>query len=1350
MEFAALMRNRVLFPAIAAILASSFYSAAVPQHPVPPDAAWPEAGQEQKPWTYWWWMGCAVERETLGEVLDAYAAAGFGGLHIVPIYGVQGEEADYVEFLSPEWVDLLEFVVMEARQRGLGIDMSTGAGWPFGGPGVGPETAALRLNVKEMVVSGGARESVRVGDSTVALRAVSEKGEMLDLLPLAEEGRVRWEAPAGQWTVYLVNYEPTGQQVKRAAPGGEGSVLDPFSAEAMGRYLQQFDEALAGTGDFRPRAQYHDSYEYYNADFTPDLLPEFEARRGYDLLPELPALMGQGDADRAARVRRDYRMTLAELHREFIARWVGWADAHGYLTRNQAHGAPANLLDVYATAAIPETEIFGPSGFPIPGLRTDPDFPRQDGPDPLMAKFASSAAHINGKPLVSSETCTWLGEHFKTSLAQAKPEIDQLFAAGINHIFYHGSPYSPPGAPWPGWLFYASTHFAPSNPFWRDFPALNAYVARVQSVLQAGMPDNDVLLYFPYEDILHADGNLLSQLTVHNLDWQQAGGLRAAAEWLWESGVGFDYVSDAQLLRCKGGLGGVHAPGGVYRTILVPACGYMPLDTMRRLLAMAEAGAQVWFIDSPRKRVPGLQDAQARQAEMDMLTADYAPHEGGGVMAHVRGLGCVLVGGLANSEFLETLAPSEFVAQGGVKFIRRRLVDGHYYFITHLGAEPVDGWIPMATHFRAAVILDPLHADRVGAAAVSLGEPVLPGLPPRTHCYLQLEPGQSLVLRTFSNREPDVPAWPYAHAGAPVGIEGPWRVTFLEGGPEIPEPVEVRKLVSWTEFGGEPYRNFSGTARYETTFQKPAVDAGDWRLDLGGVGESARVFLNGAEVAVAFSFPFHVPVGAHLADGVNTIAIEVTNLGANRIAWMDRQGMDWKRFHDINYVNIQYKPFDASGWPPMPSGLLSPVRLVPLHGFVPQPPENAEQPGIDSLGVAAPGWTGEIVAEIEQSYAGWDVEIGDADNDGRNEILVTGCPDSRLYLLRKDADGWNSRLLAENLARRSAPPHMGLSVRVVDLNGDGTNEIILGTGQEHGEAGPAFFHVMRTDGESITHAVSAQAFLEGSLYTHNFGIHDLDGDGVQEVVSAYCGSGEITRYDVSADLGSIERRMIFQNPGSGEDSLIADVDNDGRVEYVTCDSYRTDAARVLIFDFDDAGELVAPPRIVLDNALGRPAFNAGVEAGDVNNDGETELVVIWKEREDENHGTLVAYKVREAEAVPVHVFADRDPDLDLGYAEKMMCIADADNNGRNELLVTTRGERRWGGNGLGHVLLYRVEEDGAVRKELVFNFHVNRADAVWCAVGDADNDGRNDIVLATGAGHRERPGWSHVVLLKHE
>jgi hypothetical protein len=161
-------------------------------------------------------------------------------------------------------------------------------------------------------------------------------------------------------------------------------------------------------------------------------------------------------------------------------------------------------------------------------------------------------------------------------------------------------------------------------------------------------------------------------------------------------------------------------------------------------------------------------------------------------------------------------------------------------------------------------------------------------------------------------------------------LRGEWSIEFVKGGPTLPPPVKTGTLKSWTELGGEDTKRFGGTARYRLEFDAPAMPADDWLLTLGDVRESARIRLNGKDVTTAWSLPFHVRVGDFLAPGRNVIELEVTNLAANRIRDLDQRKVPWKIMHEINFVNINYRPFDASGWPLTPSGLLGPVMLTPL------------------------------------------------------------------------------------------------------------------------------------------------------------------------------------------------------------------------------------------------------------------------------------------------------------------------------------------------------------------------------------------------------------------------------------
>jgi hypothetical protein len=829
---------------------------------------WPQITQSAKPWTRWWWPGSAVEKSELTAQLEAMAAAGMGGVEITPIYGARGGEARYLDFLSPRWVEMLGHTTREASRLGLGVDMATGTGWPFGGPMV----------------------SAADGSSSLALL----------------DGKLTGK--------------PTGMKVKRAGPGGEGLVLDPYSTAALDRYLRPFSKALAqlprdATQGRGVRAQFHDSFEYYNSSWTSKLPDVFREMHGYDLQSFARELGAEKplDADTLARVKGDYRRALARLHLDYVNAWVKWSHAEGFIARNQGHGAPGNLLDLYGAADIPETESFGLTVLPIAGRRTDSADVSID-PDPpevMIGRFASSAAHFTGRPLVSSETLTWLRENFRESPAAAKPQLDRLLAAGINHIFYHGTVYSPAAAEWPGWFFYASTQLAVSNPLWRDFGAMHAYVARVQSVLQAGAPDNDVLLYFAFDDAIERSEGLMQQFGVHENQWLIDSATGRLAARLIESGCSFDFVSDAQLAALRVGDGSLVAPGARYRVIVVPAVRRMPVETLERLRQLSIQGNKVIFESLPGD-VPGYGNLETRRARFRALLA--TPEL---VAAVASDLGPALG---------KHGVRREPATQAGLTHIRRVRGDGHDYFLVNLGAKAFDSWLQLESTAETAMILDPM-TGLTGAAATRRA--------PRgkLRVYLQLASGESALVRTYrvAPRQPSQP-WRYLKARSEgVAPPGAWQLEFIQGGPELPAPARLTGLASWTTLADAEAKRFAGTARYRTEFDAPAGAADEWLLDLGDVRETARVRLNGESLGTAWAAPFRVRLGGGLKASGNTLEIEVTNLPANRVRDLDVRKAPWKMMRDANLVSVKYRPFDASGWDIEPSGLLGPVLLVPME-----------------------------------------------------------------------------------------------------------------------------------------------------------------------------------------------------------------------------------------------------------------------------------------------------------------------------------------------------------------------------------------------------------------------------------
>ncbi len=855
--------------------------------PTSPDPfAWPSFDRNTRPWTRWWWLGSAVDQPNLQRMLTQFHDAGIGGVEICPIYGAKGYESRFIPYLSPTWMQMLAFTTTTAARLHLGVDLTTGTGWPMGGPWIPKDKAS---------------ESVRI------------------VLP---------STPGGSPSLVV---KQAIQRVKRAAPGGQGYVIDPYSISSLDTYLARFNQAFAHYDGLPPHAWFHDSFEYFGADWTPNLLEQFSRRRGYDLSHHLDSLAGRGDPDVAARVREDYRRTLAELHLEWVSHWTAWSHSHGSLTREQAHGAPANIEDVYAAADIPETEgsFGGGSAAQIP-----------------MMKFASSAARTTGKRFASSETFTWLGEHFQVPLASLKPVVDTFFLAGINHIFFHGIPYSPSDAPWPGWLFYAAVNFGPNGGIWHDLPAFNAYATRCQSILQAGHPDNDVLLYFPVADFWQHIGPapgipkdapgaeadpLVIQFTTPGL-WMHGSPFYRTAMALWNKGVSYDEVTDALLAHARVEDGRCILGGNRYQAIVIPPCRFLPLTTLEHLATLARAGATVVFEGTAPSDVPGYHNFQQRRAGLLALEHSLALHPGRTTV----GTGAVFIGPDLFGLLSEAGVQRESMSDQGLRCVRRTRADGTDYFIVNTGKSTVDGWVPLSKPARFASLLDPIAADRAGRAALR-GPEMSPDV------YLQLAPNQSLVLRLYDSsaapRFAHAAPWPYLHAStAPaVPLSGEWSVHFLEGGPVLPRDFQAPSLVPWTGRGDADADRFSGTARYTLTFNFEPSDTHDWVLSLGRVAESARVRLNGRELATLWCPPFEVPVGQALRAGQNVLQIDVTNVAANRIRDLDRRHVQWKRFYEINFVNKNYQPFDASGWPIRTSGLVGPVALRPVTTFNPSP-----------------------------------------------------------------------------------------------------------------------------------------------------------------------------------------------------------------------------------------------------------------------------------------------------------------------------------------------------------------------------------------------------------------------------
>jgi len=884
--------------------------------------AWPEITQSARPWTRWWWHGSAVDNANITRLLEAYKAAGLGGVEITCIYGVRGAENRELQYLSPEWLAAVRHTLSEAKRLGLDVDLPTGSGWRMGGPSVAEEDGNRQLALRGEAVAGGSAFSATYqAPRPQAVVANGPNGQIIELTDKIDaEGKLSWTSPTGDWTVYTAAQRWSRDNVKRPAPGGEGRNINPYSRRPLDNYLKYFAAKMGDLPQAGIRAQFHDSFEY-EGNWCDEFFAEFEKRRGYKLQTQLPAMDGKGDPDLVARVKHDYRETLSDLVLDnLIQPWAEWSRAHGMLARNQSHGSPANWLDLYGAVDIPETESFG----------------RLVGGDghPLMFKFASSAAHVMGRPLVSSETATWLDEHYNVTLAQVKEMVDRQLMSGINHVLYHGTAYSPADAAWPGWVFYASSQLNTQNPIWRDFPALNAYVTRCQSMLQSTKADNDVLVYWPIHDTWQSAAGLRMDLRVHNApEWLLGTQFGRFAEWLSDRGYTFDYISDRQIGRCDVSDGQIKTPGGQYTTIVVPDAKTLPLATLKKLMSLAEAGATIVFANSLPGGAPGY-ETDASRAAWNAAIAPLISELTGGLQtaSSQTWLQQAKVGrgrAVLSSDWAALMAEAKVAREtmhevGGVSFVRHASGSGHVYLLRNETKEIVDQWIAPAVAWQSAIIMDPL-TGHAGAAAVRAH-----GTDAR-QLHIQLTPGQTLFVKTLRDSATVASKWQYQgrQAASAQALAGTWSVEFAEGGPELPPTAKIDNLDTWTKFAGEAGERFAGTARYSISFDAPA--AGNYMLDLGKVAESARVEINGKPVATLIAPPYTAEIDLK-AQG-NQLVVEVTSVAANRIRDLDRRRVEWKIFKDINIVGINYRPLDASRWPVREAGLLGPVTISQMSSM---------------------------------------------------------------------------------------------------------------------------------------------------------------------------------------------------------------------------------------------------------------------------------------------------------------------------------------------------------------------------------------------------------------------------------
>src|SRR5260370_465887 len=621
----------------------------------------------------WWWFGPAVTKPELEREMRLMKDGGIGGFEVQPVYPLSPDDPTLgiknLPYLSDEFIDALRFVSAKARELGLRMDLTLGSGWPFGGPQVSISDAAGMLRTERVKPQGSTRRvplpSITAGERLLAVFSVRSEGQSIasdDLHELYDihDGAV-W-LPAGlegQHEVLFFISSRTGRQVKRPAVGAEGYVLNHLDRAATERYLKNVgDRLMQAFGSNPPHAVFCDSLEAYGQDWTSDFLEEFEKRRGYDLKPYLPALVTD-IGPKTLEIRRDWGRTLTELLNEGLLMPLhDWAQRNHTLLRVQDYGVPAAALSSNAYVDLPEGE--GPQWKIVRATR-----------------WASSASHLYGHQVTSSETWTWLHSPvFRATPLDMKAEADRHFLVGVNQLVGHGWPYTAEGVEYPGWRFYASGVFNDKNPWWIVMPDIASYLQRISFLMRQGRPSNDVAMYLPNDDA----GAHFTNGNTHMIETLRDRVGPDVIPAVLEAGYDFDFIDDDLLMKLGRVEKGELALGpNRYRIVLLPGVERIPLATLRKLEEFARSSGIVMATRRRPEVAPGFQATKAEETQVREVSQRlfYGPSSTRHFVEDEKAqLGNMLTSLLPPDVSLSPPAPQ-------IGFIHRKLNDAEVYFLAN-------------------------------------------------------------------------------------------------------------------------------------------------------------------------------------------------------------------------------------------------------------------------------------------------------------------------------------------------------------------------------------------------------------------------------------------------------------------------------------------------------------------------------------------------------------------------------------------------------------------------------------------------------------------------------------------
>jgi hypothetical protein len=632
----------------------------------------------------WWGWDGPMTDTVIKRDLDRIKAMGFRGVMIEAGYGMTAK------YLSPEWFTLVKLAVDEAKKRNMIVWIEDEGKYPSGFAGGKFSNERPDLKMQGLVITGkidvtpGETVTKKLPPYAVSAAAFNNDDNTTRVIDISS-GEINWLVPEGRWQIFVAGHRFRSSQTRSVNNPTRGkdttaSLMDYLNPLATKQFLEwtheQYKKYIGSEFGKTFMGFMGDEPDFTYTPWTPKILEEFKARKGYDAGPYLASFLVPQPNEEAKRIKADYWDVWSGLFRDNFfkvqADWC-WENNIEYIVHlnheDQIPGLVRSSGDFFRNmryVGVPGVDVIWSQIW----MDHVADYP----------KLASSASHLYGRPRAFTES--FAAYTYRPTVPQAKWVLDYQLVRGINSVqimFMSASTSRPRPA--------AAAINTPAKPvvqaprrtsfFQSDtFPPVATYINRATYLLSQGRPVAQIGLYFPTLSMWYGDN--ASNTSLLDISRQ-----------LTENQLDFDFVDEQALSSVLVPENGtlLNVSRQAYKAIIIPSVSIISAASLEKLKKFSDGGGKVIFLGT----LPSL----AADANFVNATSigdiSWALREPSGKLTPA------IIGSLPDPDFkTDRSLPA-------VKYLHRKWADAEMYFIFNEEQAPVTFEAEMAGNGKAEV-----------------------------------------------------------------------------------------------------------------------------------------------------------------------------------------------------------------------------------------------------------------------------------------------------------------------------------------------------------------------------------------------------------------------------------------------------------------------------------------------------------------------------------------------------------------------------------------------------------------------------------------------------------------------